>query len=104
MDRLNGALRVPTLDRMRAHRPAILEAAERRHLSDVRVFGSVARGDAGPASDIDLLVHPSEQASIFDLAGFMAEVEGLLGIDVNVVSDRGTGPVMERILFEAVPL
>ena len=104
LDRLDVALRVPTLDRTRAQRPAILEAAERRHLSDVRVFGSVARGEAGSASDIDLLVHPAEHASVFDLAGFMAEAQELLGIDVNVVSDRGTGPVMERILAEAVPL
>ena len=70
----------------------------------MRVFGSVARGEAGPASDIDLLVHPSEHASVFDLAGFMAAAEQLLGIDVNVVSDRGTGPLMEQIRAEAVPL
>ena len=104
LDRLDIALRVPTLARTRAQRSAILEAAERRHLSDIRVFGSVARGEAGPESDIDLLVHPAEHASVFDLAGFMAEARELLGTDVNVASDRGTGPVMERIFAEAVPL
>lgn len=82
----------------------IVSAAERRKLSDVRVFGSIARADAGSSSDLDLLVHPAPDASLFDLAGFMADIEEMLGVDVDVVSDRGTGPVMDRIRAEAVPL
>lgn len=92
------------LEHVRAARESILEVAQRRRLSDVRVFGSVARGEAGSGSDVDLLVHPAPDASSFDLAGFMAEVEDLLGVGVDVVSDRGSGPVMERIRAEAVPL
>ena len=97
-------LRVPTLERLRQVRTPILAAAAARGLSEVRVFGSVARGTAGAVSDVDLLVHPAPEASVFDLAGFMAEVEELLGVGVDVVSDRGTGPTMERILAEAVAL
>lgn len=104
LDRLDRALRVPTLERLLADREAIFRMAERRRLSNVRVFGSVARGQAGANSDVDLLVHPSPEASVFDLAGFMAEVQEVLGVDVDVVADRGRGPVMDRIRAEAVAL
>jgi predicted nucleotidyltransferase len=104
LERLDGVLRTPTIERLRAVREPILQAAAERRLSDVRVFGSVARGSAGSASDVDLLVHPAPDASVFDLAGFMAEVEELLGVGVDVVSDRGSGPTMERITAEAVAL
>ena len=102
--RLDAALSVPTLERVRAVRDQLIQAAQRRRLSELRVFGSVARGQAGSGSDVDLLVHPGTEASVFDLAGFMADAEELLGIDVDVVSDRGTGPAMERIRAEAVAL
>ncbi|OUE22180.1 helix-turn-helix protein [Clavibacter michiganensis] len=104
LSRLGATLRIPSMERLRASREPILEAAARRRVSDVRVFGSVARGDATPGSDVDLLVHPAPDASLFDLAGFMAEIAELLGIDVDVVSDRGTGPTMDRIRAEAVAL
>ncbi|OUE22756.1 transcriptional repressor DicA [Clavibacter michiganensis] len=104
LERLGTVLRVPSLERVRASRERILEVAARRRVSDVRVFGSVARGDAKAGSDVDLLVHPGPDASLFDLAGFMAEIAELLGLDVDVVSDRGTGPTMDRIRAEAVAL
>lgn len=104
LDRLAGVLNAPSFERLRAQRDSILRAAEGRRLSDVRAFGSVARGEAGAGSDLDLLVHPAPEASLFDLAGFMSEVEELLGVGVDVVSDRGTGPVMDRIRAESVPL
>jgi predicted nucleotidyltransferase/DNA-binding XRE family transcriptional regulator len=104
LDRLDSVLTVPTFERLRAVREPIILAAEGRRLSDVRVFGSVVRGEAGAGSDVDLLVHPGPEASVFDLAGFMAEVEELLGVGVDVVSDRGSGPVMDRIRAEAVAL
>ncbi|MBF4622491.1 XRE family transcriptional regulator [Clavibacter sp. VKM Ac-2542] len=104
LERLGAVLRIPSLERVRASRERILEVAARCRVDDVRVFGSVARGDATAGSDVDLLVHPKPDASIFDVAGFMAEVTELLGIHVDVVSDRGTGPVMDRIRAEAVAL
>lgn len=102
--RLDRALRVPALSRVRATRDELLAAAARRGLDDVRVFGSVARGDADEDSDIDLLVHPGDTTSLFDLAGFMIEAEELLGSPVDVVSDRGHGAVLDRIRSEAVPV
>lgn len=102
--KLDAVLRVPTLQRLRAVRAQILRSAEERKLSHVRVFGSVARGAARTDSDVDLLVHPAADASVFDLAGFMSEVEELLGVDVDVVSDRGSGPTMDQIRSEALVL
>lgn len=102
--RLDAALSATLSDRFAAARADILAAAERRGLSDVRVFGSVARGAATTESDLDLLVHPGPATSTFDLAAFGVEVEQLVGAPVDVVSDRGTGPVMGRILREAVPV
>ncbi|QDZ16983.1 XRE family transcriptional regulator [Humibacter ginsenosidimutans] len=103
-ERLMLSLTMPTVSSLREQRDSILESAAARKLTDVRVFGSVARGDARAASDIDLLVHPADDASVFDLAGFMADVEELVGRRVDVVSDRGTGPTMNRILAEAVAI
>lgn len=102
--RLAAALRVPTLQRLQDERGSIIEAAMRRGIADVRVFGSVARGESEAGSDVDLLVHPGPATSVFDLAAFMADVADLFGVDVDVVSDRGTGPAMARIRAEAVPL
>jgi predicted nucleotidyltransferase len=95
---------IDAIEKLRASREAVLAAAQARGLTDVRLFGSVARGESGETSDVDLLVHPGASSSVFDLAGFMAEVEEILGTRVDVVSDRGSGPVMERIRAEAVPL
>ncbi len=92
------------MEHLSAVRESIISAANGRRLTDVRVFGSVSRGAAVADSDVDLLVHPAADASLFDLAGFMAEVEELLGVGVDVVSDRGSGPIMDRIRAEAVPL
>ena len=102
--RLNSALNTPTLDRLRAVRDQLIATANSRGLTDLRVFGSVARGDANSSSDVDLLVHPGAQASLFDLAAFMDDAERMLGVKVDVVSDRAIGPVAEVIRAEAVPL
>ena len=104
LERLESVLNVPTFDRLRSMREPIIRAAANRQLGEVRVFGSVARGEAVADSDVDLLVRPGRGASIFDLAGFMAEVEEMLGVSVDVVSDRGSGPIMDRIRAEAVML
>lgn len=103
-EKLESTLSIPTLERVRALRGPLLEAAKARRLGDVRVFGSVARGRAGTGSDVDLLVHPLPDASVFDLAGFMVDAADLLGVDVDVVSDRGTGPAIDHIRAEAVAL
>lgn len=87
------------------NRHKILEIAARYHLTDVRVFGSMARGDAGEESDVDLLVLPLPGASLLDLSGLALEAEDLLGRRVDVVSERALHPLLrERVLSEARPL
>lgn len=102
--RLDRALRPSSLADVRARRADLLHLAEARRLTNLRVFGSVARGEEGPDSDLDLLVTPLPGASLFDLAGFREEVSDALGLAVDVVSDGGSGPILERIRTEAVPL
>ena len=67
-----------------ANRSALLAAAERRGARDVRVFGSVARGENSESSDIDLLVSLDAGASLLDLIGFACDAEDILGVRVDV--------------------
>jgi predicted nucleotidyltransferase len=71
------------------HRAAVRRMAKKCKCVNVRVFGSVARGEDTYRSDIDLVVTPMAGASLFDLAGFAEFVEELTGYHVDVVSDRG---------------
>lgn len=88
-----------------SNRSAILKIAARHRMADVRVFGSMARGDATETSDVDLLVRPLPGASLLDLGGMLMDVQDLLRRRVDVVSDRALHPrLRERILREAQPL
>jgi len=88
-----------------ADRAAILAIAARYRVADVRVFGSMARGDATESSDVDLLVRPLPDASLLDLGGLLMDVQELLGRQVDVVSERALPlGLRERILSEAQPL
>jgi predicted nucleotidyltransferase len=88
-----------------SNRAAILDIAAKCRLTDVRVFGSMARGDATESSDVDLLVRPLPDASLLDLGGMLMDVQDLPGRRVDVVSDRALHPELrERILREAQPL
>jgi predicted nucleotidyltransferase len=72
---------------------------------NVRIFGSVPRGDSTDASDLDLLVDMSEGRSLFDLIAFGDELEETLGLEVDVVTERSLSPYLrDRILAEAVAL
>lgn len=94
-----------TLQILARRRTAILRLAERYHTCDVRVFGSVARGDTAPGSDIDLLVRPRADCSLFDLGGLLMDLQDLLGCKVDVVTVTGLKPrLRKRVLEEAVPL
>lgn len=87
------------------HRIEILEIAERRRTENLRVFGSVARGDAHDGSDIDILVDLKAHASLLDLNGLNGELEALLGVDVDVVPAKNLKPqIRDRVLHEAIPL
>lgn len=90
---------------LRKQRQPILELASRHGARNVRVFGSVVRGEASEASDVDLLVDMEEGRSLLDLVGFWQDVEDLLGVKVDVVTDGGISPYMKtKIYAEAVPL
>ena len=87
------------------HRSLIERLARANRVVDVKVFGSVARGDDGPDSDIDLLIEPADDASLFDIAQLEIDLEDLLGRPVDVVSRRAlVGGRDDSILREAVPL
>lgn len=83
----------------------IAAVAARRGASNIRVFGSVARGDADSTSDVDLLVDLDPDRSLFDLGGLLMDLTDLLGTEVDVVTEASLKPrVRQRVLAEAVPL
>ena len=86
-------------------REDILRIAARHGAFNVRLFGSVARGEARPDSDIDLLVEVGPRHSSFFPGGLAADLEELLGRHVDIVEPEGLHwYVREQILNEAVPL
>jgi predicted nucleotidyltransferase len=93
----------PTLDELRARRDEIVEVARRHGVSNIRVFGSVARGEARRGSDVDFLVDIEKGRSLFDLGGFYADLEDLLGCAVDVGTDI-KARLREQVEAEAVPL
>lgn len=93
------------LDLLHARRADVLRIAARHGASAVRVFGSVARGEADDASDIDFLVQLAPGRSLFDLGALQADLEDLLGRRVDVVTERGLRPrVRAQVLRDLVPL
>ncbi|MFJ4045765.1 nucleotidyltransferase domain-containing protein [Microbacterium sp. NPDC089987] len=93
------------LRRLRELRPVIVRLAEASGLSDVRVFGSVARGDENSGSDVDLLVTPRDGATLFDVAQFELDLELILEVPVSVVSLCALDAERDaRMLHDAVPL
>ncbi len=96
---------VPMLTDLRSRRNEILQVAHARGASRVRVFGSVARGDATESSDIDFLVDLESSRGLFDLGGLLMDLRDLLGHDVDVVTEAGLRPrVAQRVLADAIEL
>jgi predicted nucleotidyltransferase len=90
---------------LREKREEILRVAARHGARDVRVFGSVTRGEADRESDIDFLVELEAGRSLLDLGGLQVDLESLLGCQVDVVTPRGLkARIRERVLREAVPV
>jgi predicted nucleotidyltransferase len=86
-------------------RHEILKLAASRGMRNVRVFGSVARGDATEESDIDLLVEVEAGRSVLDVVGLWLDLQELLGRKVDLLTEGGVSPhLRDRILAEARPL
>jgi uncharacterized protein len=92
----------------------LLDLAERKDINriaaahgarNVRVFGSVARGESSGLSDLDLLVEMAEGRSLLDLVALGADLEEALGVVVDVVTEKSLSPYLrDRVLAEAVSL
>lgn len=95
----------PHAQKLRRQRRTLLDAAERHGVAKVRVFGSLARGEAGPESDIDLLVDLKPGRTLLDLAGFRREAAEILDIPVDVATtDMLKERIRDEVLIEALPL
>lgn len=93
------------VDRVLEKRDDILKIASRHGARNIRIFGSVVRGEADEASDIDLLVSFDHETGLLQHAALIRELRELLGCPVDVVDDEGLRPRMrDRVLHEAVPL
>ena len=90
---------------LKVRREEILRTASRHGARNVRVFGSTARGEARPDSDVDFLVELEDDRSLFDLGGLLMELQALLGVAVDVVTERGLRErIKETVLSQAVRL
>jgi uncharacterized protein len=88
-----------------SRREEILRLAARRGAKNVRLFGSAARGETGPDSDIDFLVDLEPGRSLLDLGGLLLDLQNLLGREVDVVTEKALHwYIRERVLEEARPL
>jgi predicted nucleotidyltransferase len=97
--------RAVTITQLRARRTEIERTARQFGASNIRVFGSVARGEASPDSDVDLLVDMERGRGLLALAGLELALESLLGSDVDVTTPGGLRPrARQAVLVEAVPL
>lgn len=94
-----------SMDQLRTHRDAILAVAEQNGAFNVRVFGSVARGDSDSSSDVDILVSFKPGSSIFDQVGLWMDLRDLLECEVDLLTDHpDAGPVTEAAREEALSL
>jgi uncharacterized protein len=96
-----GAIESPGLREMvETRKDDIASLADRYGISNVRIFGSVARGDAHSRSDIDFLVDAPRDAALFDLSRFRRELSHLLGVDVDVISSHALILPIDREFLE----
>ena len=92
-------------DLLRRNRDEILRLAAAHGARNIRVFGSVARGEADEESDVDFLVDLEPGRSLLDLGGLLMDMRDLLGRRVDVVTEKGLRPrIRDRVFREAVPL
>ena len=88
-----------------SQREKILSIAARHGARNVRVFGSVARGETMDSSDLDLLVDLAPDRSLMDLGGLLMDLQAAIGIRVDMATERMLRPeIRKRVLAEAIPL
>jgi uncharacterized protein len=103
--KVDAPRRAVTLQELRAHRDQIVKLGERFGIRNIRVFGSVARGEATADSDLDLLVDVDRGHGYFDMAGFALGVEDELGVFTQVATPGGLKlRIRDHVLREAIAL
>jgi hypothetical protein len=86
-------------------REEILHLAARHGARNLRLFGSVARGEAQPGSDVDILIEAGPERTPWFPGGLIADLEELLGCKVDIVTEKALHwYIRDRVLKEAVPL
>lgn len=86
-------------------REEILRIATAHGAQNIRLFGSASRGEAGPKSDVDILVRLEPGRSLLDIIAIKQDLEDLLGCEVDVVTEEAVSPyIREQVLKEAVSL
>jgi predicted nucleotidyltransferase len=90
---------------LNSHRAAIRQVVESNHARNARVFGSVIHGDDNDDSDLDLLIHPTPDTSLLDIARIQNRTQKLLGISVDVLTPKALPESFRyQVLAEAEPV
>jgi uncharacterized protein len=90
---------------LQTHRAEVRQIALRHHVRDVRVFGSVLHGSDVDGSDLDLLVEPTAETTLFDIGAIRYELRKLMGIEVDVLTPNALPDhFREQVLAEAIPV
>ena len=93
------------LEELKAYRDDILAIAERYHAPNIRVFGSVVRGEATEESDVDFMIDVPPEQTLFDLIRLTRSLKELLGCEVDVAQSTVLHPrIRDRVLQDAIPL
>ncbi|KAF2990249.1 nucleotidyltransferase family protein [Methylocystis sp. MJC1] len=96
---------MPLLESLLDKRSELIAAARRHGASNIRLFGSVVRGEETPSSDVDLLIDFAEERGFDDYLALAEELETLIGRKVDLVTSRGVSPFLRPLIErEALPL
>jgi predicted nucleotidyltransferase len=96
---------MPPSEALARNREAIRRLVEERGVRNPRVFGSVLRGNDKDGSDLDILVDPAPNTTLFDLGGLQVELENLLGVPVDVLTPQDLpARYRDEVVRESVPV
>lgn len=101
---LRHGLAPADLDRLRRLRRDIDGAVRRHGFANIRVVGSVARGEQRPGSDVDLLVDAGPDATLLDVMAAEAELEGILGVEIDLITSGAASGDMSDVVRDAIAL